>query len=97
MKSRLLALSLLMFASALIAVGCDVAVSGPSGGGSVTVECTADDDPCSSDAECCSDICADDGACGIPVDSCLEDNSSCSADSDCCSDICADDGFCGLP
>jgi hypothetical protein len=63
----------------------------------VPVACQPDDAPCSANAECCSFLCADDGACGVPVSSCQVDNDACNADADCCSGLCADDGFCGIP
>ena len=94
MNARLFARPFVVLGSLLLAAACTV---GGDGGGSVTVVCVADNDACDHDGDCCSDICASDGFCGLPADSCLEDNSACSADSDCCSEICAGDGYCGLP
>jgi hypothetical protein len=95
MNARIFAVPFLVLGSVVLAAGCSVE-AGPDGA-SVTVVCAADDSACDHDADCCSDVCADDGFCGVPVGACLEDNSSCDSDGECCSNICADDGYCGLP
>jgi hypothetical protein len=96
MKSRWFALPLVALGAVVLAGACTVTTStGP--GGFVEVTCTDDNDPCDTDADCCSNICASDGNCGIPTDGCSLDNDPCETDDDCCSDICADDGYCGLP
>jgi hypothetical protein len=63
----------------------------------IPVACLTDDAPCSNDAECCSYLCAPDGACGLPASGCHVDNEACNTDADCCSGLCAADGFCGIP
>ena len=98
MKSHLLALSVVALGAIFVAPGCFVAeepvvVGGPA----VPLACTLDNDPCVSDVDCCSYICADDGLCGLPANGCFEDNVACVSDADCCSNLCADDGFCGYP
>src|SRR5262249_43668941 len=94
MKSPLLALPILLLGSLAIAPGCVVVASDEA---PEVLACVADDSPCSHDEECCSNLCASDGACGLPVNSCLEDNAACSSDGECCSGVCADDGACGYP
>jgi hypothetical protein len=90
-------LTLPLLASVVLFGACTVTTStGSAGTGAVLVTCTADNDPCSTSADCCSDICASDGLCGLPS-GCLEDNSACGDPTECCSGVCAGDGFCGLP
>jgi hypothetical protein len=93
MKSVWFALPLVVLSGVVLGGACTVSTSG----GFVEVACTDDDDPCVVDADCCSNICASDGNCGLPVNDCNLDNDPCDFDSDCCSAICADDGYCGLP
>jgi hypothetical protein len=95
MKLRFLTLPVL--ASVVLFGACTVSTSsGSAGTGAVLVTCTADNDACASSAECCSNICAADGLCGLP-NGCVEDNSPCADPAECCSGVCASDGLCGLP
>jgi hypothetical protein len=93
MLMRVTTLSLLVLVSAPIAPACVVSADGPD----VALVCVADGAACASDGDCCSNLCAPDGLCGVPVDGCAEDNVACASDADCCSELCAGDGFCGIP
>jgi hypothetical protein len=102
MNARFFAISAIALGSLLLAAGCAVTAE-PTGEivtvapADIAVVCSADNAPCVIDADCCSYLCAPDGACGVPVTSCEVDNDRCDFDSDCCSGICAGDGFCGIP
>ena len=49
---------------------------------------------CTSDDECCSNNCTDDGCCDECQTICFGPTTPCNADGDCCSNDCADDGCC---
>ena len=53
------------------------------------------DEACVDDAECCSGLCDESGACDDGGDECEDFGEACVDDTDCCSYICAEDGTCG--
>ncbi len=66
--------------------GCGVSCNGDEciQGTCNTTVCVADNDPCTTDDDCCSIFCATDGNCG-----CMPSGTGdCSADSDCCNGSC---------
>ena len=97
MNARLFALPFVVLGSMLLAAGCTLGVDAGPADGYVTLVCVPDNAACGHDDDCCSDVCASDGFCGVPVGACLEDNSACDDDGACCSGVCASDGRCGFP
>lgn len=67
-----------------------------NGGPDGSFSCEPDDFSCTSDVDCCSNVCASDGFCGYIPNQCLADDVQCFGDWECCSNFCADDGFCGV-
>jgi hypothetical protein len=68
--------------------GCGLECNGGAdeciGGVCATIACVDDNNPCSTDGDCCSEFCASDGNCG-----CMPSGTGdCNLDSDCCNGSC---------
>jgi hypothetical protein len=92
MKTRLLAVSLVVLGALALGPGC----SGSSGPVPDTFMCAEDGHICTFGMDCCSNACVG-GFCATPVGGCIEDDLGCTSNADCCSGVCTPMNVCGFP